>query len=450
MNRFTILIVVLATVVIVPASSAQEPAEKPAIVPESRLAEGATTAELIRYAYEHNPSLQVAREAWTATVEKYRVVTGYPDAELMITYFPDPIETRLGPQDWNASLGLKIPFPGKLSQAGEAVAAEARIAQLQLDLAVRNMIVDIRETLAELRYNQTAREVAQQNLELVEHLRKVAETAHGDDRANLIDVVKAQSQLGQLRYDLLLLDDLAQTETTRLNGLLNRAPDAPLNPIFQTSSASLVGNIDEIYQWAEIHQQEIQIKEALIDKAEADIGVAQKENGPDFKLGLFYAGIGDPDVSTPPPEAGRDAIGVQFGVSIPLWFGKNEGRVNRARALKRQAQAGKVKQVNDSRSIIRTHYFRLQNSQRLIALYRHDLLPQAAQSFELAESWFREGEASFADFVEAQAVFYNFQLTLARAHADYEKNVARLERLVGRSLTTTEPSPKQVSNEEEG
>lgn len=450
MNRLNILILVLTLLGATPVLSAEMPGEKQATIPERRLVEGATTAELIRYAYEHNPSLQMAREAWTATVEKFRIVTGYPDAELMVTYFPDPIETRLGPQDWNASLGLKIPFPGKLSKAGEAVEAEARIAQLKLDLAVRNMIVDIRQALAELHYIQNAREVAQQNLELVEHLRKVAETAHGDDRANLMDVVKAQSQLGQLRYDLLLLDDLGQTETTRLNGLLNRAPDAPIKPIFQTSPTSLVGNIDEIYQWAEIHQQEIQIKEAQIEKAEANIGVAQRENGPDFKVGLFYAGIGDPDVSTPPPDAGRDALGVQLGVSIPLWFGKNEGRVNRARALKRQAQAGKTQQINDTHTKIRTLYFRLQNSQRLIALYRDELLPQASQSFELAETWFREGESSFADFVEAQAVFYNFQLTLARAHADYEKYLARLERLVGRSLTTEEQFPEQVSGKEEG
>ena len=443
MKSLNILIIVLTMLWARPILSAETPVEKSVAVPERRLAEGVTTPELIRYAYTHNPSLQEAREAWTATVEKFRLVTSYPDAELMVTYFPDPIETRLGPQDWNASLGLKIPFPGKLTKAGEAVKAEARIAHLKLDLAVRNMIADIREALAELHYIHRAREVARQNLELVEHLRKVAETAHGDDRANLMDVVKAQSQLGQLRYDLLLLNDLAETETTRINGLLNRDPGAPLKPIFQSAPTALIGNVEEIYQWAETHQEEIQIKAALIEKAEADIGVAKRENGPDFKVGLFYAGIGDPDVNTPPPDAGRDALGVQFGVSIPLWFGKNEGRVNRAEALKRKAQAGKAKQINDTHSGIRALYFRLQNVQRLITLYRDDLLPQAAQSFELAETWFRDGDASFADFVEAQAVFYNFQLTLARAHADYEKYLVRLERLVGRSLTDYGQFPEQ-------
>ncbi|MGB5984662.1 MAG: TolC family protein [Desulfobacterales bacterium] len=420
--------------------AAEKPDSNPGALPEQRFAQGVTAADLIRYAYDHNPSLTVAREAWAARVETYRIVTGYPDPELMISYFPDPIETRLGPQDWNASLAFKIPFPGKLSQAGEVAAAEAHIAQLELDQAVRDMIVEIRQSAAELHYIKQARRVAQANLELVAHLRKVAEMAHADARANLVDVVKAQSQVGQLRYDLLLLDELAMTEITRLNGLLNRPPEAPLVLVTETFDPAPAVDISQIYQWAETHQQEIQIRGAQIAKAEAGIGLARKENGPDFKVGLFYAGIGDPDGGTPPPDAGKDALGVQLGVSIPLWVNKNKGRLNRARALKRQAQAAKTQRITQTRTEIRALYFRLQNALRLMALYRDELLPQAAHSMELAETWFRQGESTFSDFVEAQAVWYNFQLSLARARADYQKYLAGLERWVGRSLTPEEAS----------
>jgi hypothetical protein len=50
---------------------------------------------------------------------------------------------------------------------------------------------------------------------------------------------------------------------------------------------------------------------------------------------------------------------------------------------------------------------------------------------EVAEVWFHEEESSFSDFVETQSVWYNFQLSLARAQADYGKYLARLERSVG-------------------
>jgi len=71
-----------------------------------------------------------AREGWKAVVENYRLATGYPDPELNLAYYPEPIESRLGPLDWNASLNQKIPFPGKLTQAGKLVESEARVGRL--------------------------------------------------------------------------------------------------------------------------------------------------------------------------------------------------------------------------------------------------------------------------------------------------------------------------------
>jgi outer membrane protein TolC len=56
-------------------------------------------------------------------------------------------------------------------------------------------------------------------------------------------------------------------------------------------------------------------------------------------------------------------------------------------------------------------------------------------AMEIAETWYREGEASFSDFVETQSVYYNFQLSLARASADYGKVLATLEQLVGQTIT---------------
>jgi hypothetical protein len=43
----------------------------------------------------------------------------------------------------------------------------------------------------------------------------------------------------------------------------------------------------------------------------------------------------------------------------------------------------------------------------------------------------REGRGSFADSLELAATLYNFELSLARASADYGKALASLEALTG-------------------
>jgi len=392
-------------------------------------------AELLNHAYANNPSIRQAREAWRATVESYRIVTGYPEPQLMVTWFPEPIETRLGPQDWNAQISQMIPFPGKLSKAGELVAADARVGRLKLDKVVKETLLAVQESYYELWYIRQAKVVTQHNANLLDHIRKIAETAHADDRATLTDVIKAQSQSGQLRYDALLLEELEQTEITRLNGLLNRAPDEVVGRLAAPVLEPFEVHVDALYQLAEANQEDILMAQVGVEKGDTQLSLARYQNLPDFKVGLFYAGIGNPDVPVQPEDAGRDAIGIQAGISIPLWFGKNNSRVDRAMAEQSRARATKQARINTVKTKIRTLYFKARNAERVAHLYESDLVPQAARSMEIAEVWYREGESSFTDFIETQSVWYNFQLALARAKADYGISLARLERMVGKQLT---------------
>ena len=401
------------------------------------LAEKVTVGDLISYAYRKNPSIVAAREGWKAVVEEYRLTTGYPDPELTLRYYPEPIQSRSGPLDWSASLNQKIPFPGKLTQAGKVVEAEARVAHIKLDRTVKGVIASVRVSFHELLYIRTAKEVAAHNLTLLKHLRKTGETAYARDRAALIDMVKTQSQFGQLRYDSILLDELELTEKTRLNGLLNRPPEASIGRLVAKGFQPLVFDLKSLYRLAETNQDEIRIARALVEKAGALVDLAWYENLPDFKLGVLYTAVGEPDVPVQPSDSGRDSIGVQMGITIPLWFEKNRGRVGRAQAEMRRAKASQTASINEIRTQVHQLLFRLENSRRLMKLYKNDLLPQTARSMEIAETWYREGESSFADFVETQAVYYNFQLSLARANADYGKYLARLEQLVGQSITKT-------------
>lgn len=413
------------------------------------LADSPRLADLIEYAYSHNPAIAQARESWRATVENYRVTTGYPEPQLMVTWFPEPIETRLGPQDWNAQISQMIPFPGKLSKAGELVAADARMARLKLDMVIKETVLAVRESFYELGYIRQAKTVTAHSADLLDHIRKIAETAHADNRVTLTDVVKAQSQRGQLQYDALLLEELEQTEITRLNGLLNRPPESAIGDLQKPESRPLSVELETIYQLAEANQEEILMAQVGIDKGDSKVSLARYQNLPDFKVGLFYAGIGEPDVAMQPADAGRDAIGIQAGISIPLWFGTNNSRVDKAMAEKSAARAEKAMRVNDVRTRIRTLYFKARNAQRIVTLYESDLLPQAARSMEVAEVWSREGESAFTDFIEAQSVWTNFQLALARAKADYGISLARLERMAGKPLTGETEAGSQPAGKEQ-
>jgi len=406
---------------------------------EAAIIRGPILADLLAHAYRTNPNIKAAREDWRAKVERYRVDTGLEDPEIMAEgmYMTKTLGETARPEDWKVSLTQMIPFPGKLGKAGEVATAEAQIGRLKLDAAVRDVTVQIRESYQELLYIQEARRIAGQNREILDHLRKVGETAYGQNRAALVDVMKAQSQSGQLLYDALLLEELERTEKTRLNALLSRPPESAIGPLMEEPLPLVVYKLDEIYRLAEQNFEEVRMAQTGIEKAQSSLALARYEILPQFKLGASIA-----------EEDRESMVGVLAGLTLPLWFGKNAGRLGEARAGVEAARATKEAQVNETHTMVRETYFRLQNSERLVRLYREQLLPQAAKSMELAETWYRQGQGSFSDFIETGAVWYNFQLALARAKADYGKFLARLEKLAGRSLSQKDESPSKPVSEE--
>lgn len=409
---------------------------------EDRFSKNLYLSDLLEYAHGSNPSITASKESWKMFIENYRIGKSYPDPQVMVTYFPSPIETRLGPQDWNLNLSQPIPFPGKLTQKGKVFEADVNISKLKVDKTIKNIVTSISSSYHELIYIQTAIETAKANYNLNQELVKISENAYSQDKALFYDISKAQAQTVQIQYDILLLEELEQVEKAKLNTIVNRAPDAPLGRAQNLILRDVVYTLSEIYDLSKENQEDILIADEKIQKSEESIKLSKYDALPSFKLGLFYAGIGDPEVPTPPQGAGDDAVGVQFGLNIPLWFGKNKSKVTKAMAGKRKAMAEKFQIENKTKEKISNIWFKLQNSKRLITLYQKNLIPQSLRALQTAEEWFRQGDGSFADFLEVQATAYNFQLSLARAQADYGKALAKLEQFTGVVLDRKITEPK--------
>ncbi|KPA16960.1 Outer membrane efflux protein [Candidatus Magnetomorum sp. HK-1] len=386
--------------------------------------------DLISIAQKNNPDILSARQALKAVSNQATIMGSYPDPKFMVTFFPNPIETRLGPQDYNASISQVIPFPKKLSLKKSLALSDAEIAQLNLEMTIRKISLSIRESAYELQYVRTARLIAKQNIELLDHLRKIAETAHAEQRTAFVDVVKGQSQLAQVQYDLMLLDDLEKNEIARINAYLNRPSDFKIHTLEEMANHPLEYSLNALYKMAEVKQEKIRMASIRIEKSKINKSLAKYSFFPDFKLGVFYASIGSPD-NPMTDRAGEDAYGIQLGMNIPLGFARNKAQIDQAQAQSNRMESEKKAQVNNLHVQIRNTYFRLQNAFRLKTLYQKQLLPQALHAMKIAEVWFQEGESSFSDFIEAQGVWYNFNLSLARAKADYGKYYSRLQKLTG-------------------
>jgi len=68
--------------------------------------------EYLKIAAKNNPGLKVTFNEYMAAMEKVPQVGALPDPQFAFAYFAQPVETRVGPQNWKFNLSQSFPWFG--------------------------------------------------------------------------------------------------------------------------------------------------------------------------------------------------------------------------------------------------------------------------------------------------------------------------------------------------
>ena len=385
---------------------------------------------LIRVAVGRNPKVIAAKARWQATVEQYPQVTALPDPMFMYGYFLRSVETRVGPQRHRVSFSQTFPYPGTLDAAGEVVKKAIEIERVKHERVIRDLIVELKLSYHELAYLQQAVELTRQNHELIASILTIATARYAEGKAILNDVLKAQSQLAQLEYDLILLEELQSVEYANINGILSVPSTTSFGTTVPVAYEPLDVTLADVEKQALAKRQELRIAELTIEKATKGIALAELQTKPMLKFDLMTIETGEA-LMLDAPGSGKNPFSIGFGVTIPWSSLKNSSKVREAQQNREVVTASKHSLEDETKVALRKIYFRLENARRLIELYETTLIPQAGAAIEVAETWHQEGPKSIAGFLETQSVWLNFNLARLRAIADYQQSIVRLEKLVG-------------------
>ena len=385
---------------------------------------------LIQVAVARSPKVKAAKAQWLATIEQYPQVTALPDPMFMYGYYARSVETRVGPQRHRISFSQSFPYPGTLDAAGEVVKKAIEIERVKHEQVIRDLIVELKLSYHELAYLQRAVELTQQNYELITSILTIATARYAEGKATLNDVLKAQSQLAQLEYDLVLLAELQRVEHANINGILSIPSSTLLGGTIAVPYAPLDVILADVEKQALSKRQELRIAALNVEKTTEKIALAELQTKPMLKFDLMAIETGKA-LMIDAPDSGKDPFTIGFGVTVPWSSLKNNSKVREAQQNREASTANKLVLEDETKVALRKIYFRLENARRLVELYETTLIPQAGAAIEVAEEWHQEGPKSIAGFLETQSVWLNFNLARLRAIADYQQNLARLEQLVG-------------------
>ncbi len=403
-----------------------------ASAPGGALADGATLRDLLALALARNPRIHAARQKALASAEAGTVQGALPDPKLLLGWYAESVQTRVGPQEYSLGLQQAVPFPSKLrlrKELGDTLAARDRVAW---ERTIRDVLAEVVRAAHELRYIDAAVAISADIAPLLE---RYTAAAAGNDQDPLSNLFRAETQRAQLENDRVILAELRAVEVERLLALLDLPTDTAFGTPRAPAALTITANYDDLLKIARKHNQEVVEAGFDVQAAAIQSELARKSRWPDFTVGYMHVFTErlSPSVGNPAGN-GDDAQILQFGMTLPVWANKNAAAIRRAQAMQRvavQSRRGKALRV---RTQLARAWFDVGNAKRLVDLYHTVLVPRAELAARTAEDLHASGKGSLNGTIETIAVLHNFRLAAARARADYGQAVATLESVLGRPL----------------
>ncbi len=384
---------------------------------------------LVQQALERNPAILAARRAVDARKSLIASARTLPDPTVSFETMGNP-QLTLMPGDPSSARVLRfsqeIPFPGKLSLQGQIASAEADAENWKYEQVRREVVSELKMSYYDLLLAQKLTDVVEKSRTLLQQFAEISEARYKVGQGAQQDILKSQVEVSRLLDRLATLRRERDTAQARINTLLYRPPDTPIERAPEMRKPQFAWTLDELYNKALANNPDVRVSRKEIDRDELAVSLAKKSFYPDFEVEVSYFNRQDL------PEM----YGLMFKAKLPLYFWR------RQRPELESATASLLAQRRQYDETLSTLYFRLKDpflkistDTNLLELYGKAIVPQATLALESSISSYRVGAVDFLSLLSNQSTVLEYEMKYYEVLADYCKTLVTLESLTGEVMT---------------
>lgn len=385
---------------------------------------------VLRVATWRNPDIQEARERIRAAGERVRAASRLPDMELKQETWGVPLRSPFAfGESQTVMAGVRQTFParGARKARGRAAGAEQDIAMAvararELDVVSRVRKAYFEYYRADLEYRLHLEQVT-----LSSQMVDLARSNYQVGRGSQQDVLRMVVDLSSLHSDLATIDQERRSVKALLNTLMARSPDAPIGPVSEIDPP--IVEIDGEAARAALEEGLPELKQArhATEKSDALLEAARVAGRrPTLMVGADYWYM--------PTFETKHAYGTMVSISLPWLNPVHREEVKEASHLAAADRFALESTRNTARYQLEDALARYQAAREAFAVIDRDLLRQARQSFEAAQSSFRAGGEGAIGLLDSLRSYFRVRHERVRAVARLGGSLADIERAVGGSL----------------
>jgi outer membrane protein TolC len=383
---------------------------------------------LVQEAIEANPKILAAREKHSALKEKISQAGALDDPMLSFGVVNLPNNFEFDEEDMTAkeiAISQKFPFPGKRGLNEEAAAREADAGAAEADDVANQVARDVKTAFYDLSHAYRAMEVTRRNKSILEELVRITQTRYALGQGIQEDVIRNQVEISKMVDDLIMLDQQKRALAAKLNYLLNRPRNSPVEPPEDIRFRPAAISIEDLQQQALESNPMLRALKHEIAARSKNIELARRDYFPDVNLKFAYG----------QREERLDMYSGMIEINLPIFVkSKQERRVAEGYADVRSAQARYAGAQNEIFFMIADMGSMAQRLERKVELYRTGIIPQARLQIDTAMSAYMVNKADFMTLLDSHMRLYRYELGYHDALTAYEKSLAALEATVGTTL----------------
>lgn len=391
----------------------------------------------IEEALSNNPSLTAARlEA--RPLRSRRTQEAYlapPTVEAEIWQWP---LTTANPMDTNMYMfTIRQELPGKGKRALRAATIDKDIARVDIDVVAgsRSIATDVRQTYVELFVARQAVAVHEESVVLLRQTADLITARYGAGHGGQSDVLKSVTEIASVHSDLVMLEERVQLATARLNTLMNRPPGGPIGDISVVTDDAPLPAVDDLQRLALDAHPELRAARSDIERAEAQVALANSDRKPDFVVGGGYQLM--------PRSAGAwTAMAGMTWPSAPWSRGRIDAAVAQAAGEVPLARAKQQVLANQIAGAIQQAFIRATAARSRATLLRTGVIPQAQQLLAAAQVAYQSDRGDASALIDNQRMVLDLQLQYFQALADFQLAHVDLQRAVGTDLPAAPPATR--------
>jgi len=390
---------------------------------------GASVGELIEHARRNHPAFAAERAEAAAARERVVPAGALPDpsAEIELMDFGnamrDASASLVPGQVGETRYRISQPLPGwgKRKLATQAAEARAEQAAATRDAAWIDLVARIEA--AWLRYYGAGRELAlnRQGLTLLQGLEELSLKRFELGLVPQQAVLRTQREITAQRVALIEVEQRSKGLAAALNGLLARAPDAPLASPSEPPALPKQLEAAVLFDAARARNPEVQTSTAGIEVARADRERTYRDRLPDFSVGL----------RNNRPYDGRRSWDLMFEVTIPLQQASRRAREREAEYMITAAEARRTDAEARAAGELGRVWSAYTSNRDSLRLLERTLLAQALATRDAARAALVNGKVDFDSVIEAERQLIDIRTRALQAELEARLALVEIERITG-------------------